>query len=168
MGRIPCNLPLLTGSVLSIGGKEVEVDCILPKSDYLAARPYLKAPNTKEPKKQQEPDNVTFKHPSLKTKSPHIDAHNTKKHGSKTPLPKIAPSSAGTQTLWKNPLLKSAVVPIKNAQSVTPRHNPQASGAIVMRRPAAPLIGRQLVDVVVDPLLGQHLSEHQNEGVKFM
>ena len=57
---------------------------------------------------------------------------------------------------------------IKDAKSVTPRHNPSAANALVMKRPQTVPKGRQLVDVVVDPLLSEHLREHQREGVKFM
>ena len=37
-----------------------------------------------------------------------------------------------------------------------------------MKRPKVVLNGRRVVDVVVDPLLSNHLREHQREGVKFM
>nr|KIR87253.1 DNA repair and recombination protein RAD54B [Cryptococcus tetragattii IND107] len=49
--------------------------------------------------------------------------------------------------------------------------NPHAEGAVVMPRPAeklAKLKGTTIVDVVIDPILGNLLREHQKEGVKFM
>nr|XP_019014878.1 uncharacterized protein I206_00965 [Kwoniella pini CBS 10737]OCF53659.1 hypothetical protein I206_00965 [Kwoniella pini CBS 10737] len=49
-------------------------------------------------------------------------------------------------------------------------HNPHAEGAIVMPRPPEHLMKIELdvVDVVVDPILGSLLREHQKEGVKFL
>ncbi|KAF9364875.1 helicase [Mortierella sp. NVP85] len=62
-----------------------------------------------------------------------------------------------------------------------PRHNPDAPGAILLPRPPSthprvkngygskrPPGDAGLVDVVVDPLLGQHLRPHQKEGVRFL
>ncbi|AFR93921.2 DNA repair and recombination protein RAD54B [Cryptococcus neoformans C23] len=49
--------------------------------------------------------------------------------------------------------------------------NPHAEGAVVMPRPGeklAKLRGTTIVDVVIDPVLGDLLREHQKEGVKFM
>ncbi|KIR67725.1 DNA repair and recombination protein RAD54B [Cryptococcus bacillisporus CA1873] len=49
--------------------------------------------------------------------------------------------------------------------------NPHAEGAVVMPKPAeklAKLKGTTIVDVVIDPILGNLLREHQKEGVKFM
>jgi DNA repair and recombination protein RAD54B len=43
MGRSMFTDPLLPGSTLSIGGKDVEVDAIITKEDFLAGRPFLKS-----------------------------------------------------------------------------------------------------------------------------
>lgn len=48
----------------------------------------------------------------------------------------------------------------------TPRHDPEAKSALVLRRPKS--TDRTIVDVVVDPLLGKHLREHQRAGVSFL
>ncbi|KAJ3016829.1 UNVERIFIED_CONTAM: helicase, partial [Siphonaria sp. JEL0065] len=50
---------------------------------------------------------------------------------------------------------------------VKPRHDPVASGAIVMKRPIERK-GRQIIDVVIDPFLAGNLRPHQVEGVKFL
>jgi hypothetical protein len=44
MGRGACNRPLLPGSALSIGGKEIEIDGVIEKADYLAGRMFLGMP----------------------------------------------------------------------------------------------------------------------------
>ncbi|KAI9004159.1 SNF2 family N-terminal domain-containing protein [Gaertneriomyces semiglobifer] len=59
---------------------------------------------------------------------------------------------------------------VLHAASLTPRHNPFAPNALVMP-PLAPLQvprGAQVVDVVVDPVISQHLRPHQREGVTFL
>ncbi|KAG0225674.1 helicase [Actinomortierella wolfii] len=71
----------------------------------------------------------------------------------------------------------------EDSKAVTPqpRHSPDAPNAIVMPRPSSdhPRLRNRvstrrvpgscgIVDVVVDPVLGQHLHPHQIEGVKFL
>ncbi|RAL59483.1 hypothetical protein DID88_006598 [Monilinia fructigena] len=41
MGRCMYNEPLLPGSTLSIGGKDIEIDAPITKADFLAGRPFL-------------------------------------------------------------------------------------------------------------------------------
>eukprot|EP00794_Sanderia_malayensis_P014349 gene14349-15845_t len=58
--------------------------------------------------------------------------------------------------------------------SDTPRHDPNATGAIVMPRPSAShqwlhnKEGLPVVDVVIDPFIASHLRAHQVEGVTFL
>ncbi|KAL7423759.1 helicase [Cryptotrichosporon argae] len=50
-------------------------------------------------------------------------------------------------------------------------HDPFAPDAVVLQRPddeEAKRVGQEVNDVVVDPMLGQRLREHQKDGVKFM
>ncbi|GAA5865026.1 hypothetical protein JCM8547_007686 [Rhodosporidiobolus lusitaniae] len=55
-----------------------------------------------------------------------------------------------------------------------PRFDPDAKGAVVMQRPNEEhektynKKGLPVVDVVIDPILGDKLREHQKEGVRFM
>eukprot|EP00002_Diphylleia_rotans_P006870 TRINITY_DN1629_c0_g2_i8.p1 TRINITY_DN1629_c0_g2~~TRINITY_DN1629_c0_g2_i8.p1 ORF type:complete len:767 (-),score=160.19 TRINITY_DN1629_c0_g2_i8:131-2431(-) len=53
---------------------------------------------------------------------------------------------------------------------IEPRHDPTAAGAIVLNRghPEYDLKGNQVVSVVIDPYLAQHLRPHQVDGVQFM
>ncbi|TPX35085.1 hypothetical protein SmJEL517_g02501 [Synchytrium microbalum] len=55
-----------------------------------------------------------------------------------------------------------------STKTPTPKHNPNAAGAIVMTRPAEPHKQYPIVDVVVDPSLAAHLRPHQVEGVRFL
>lgn len=74
-----------------------------------------------------------------------------------------------TKTAFRQPLKDTSMMP-QTAKGPDPvaRHHASAPGAIVMKRPTKAPKDRQLVDVVVDPLLGKHLRDHQREGVKFM
>lgn len=52
MCRTPCDSPMLPGSTLFIGSKEVEIDSTLAKADYLAGRTFLKAVIDSKPLKE--------------------------------------------------------------------------------------------------------------------
>ncbi|KAH8782003.1 SNF2 family N-terminal domain-containing protein, partial [Hyaloscypha sp. PMI_1271] len=79
-----------------------------------------------------------------------------------------AHKSAATKAHFKNPLLATTIMPPKKNGGPTPRHDPNAERALVMKRPRDCPRGKEIVDIVLDPFLGQHLREHQREGVKFM
>ncbi|CDK26435.1 unnamed protein product [Kuraishia capsulata CBS 1993] len=53
--------------------------------------------------------------------------------------------------------------PLKSKKD--PLHDPLREGALVMKRPET---GASLTDVVVDPILCDHLRPHQREGVQFL
>lgn len=163
MGRIPCDSPLLPGSQLSIGGKEIEVDSIISKKEFLASRPVLQ-PCLMKPKPE-------FRHvplSSLKSRPDSKAALLLESEQLKRPLNQAAPKSVAIQAMFKSPLLASTVLPKRDINEPTPRHDPMAAQALVMKRPRNVPKGKQVVDVVVDPLLAKHLREHQREGVKFM
>lgn len=163
MGKSPCNSPLLPGSALSVGGKELEVDSMLSKRDFLAGRPFL---NTASVKSIPENQPVVSSKPKANAAS--NATLRPKKEQVKNSPNVVAPRSAATQSSFKNPLLSHTVLPKTEIKKPTPRHDPNAPDAIVMKRPKTIPKGKQIVDVVVDPLLTRHLREHQREGVKFM
>ena len=159
MGRTMFDAPLLPGSTLSVGMTEVEVDSVLPKEEYLAqasVKPDHAAALTGFVKRS-----LPRKNPPLKVPSKFETAVRA---ASKAP----PAQSSATQSKWKTPLLEHTVMPRTKANVPTPRHDPHVSGAIVMKRPETVPAGKEIVDVVVDPLLTQHLREHQREGVKFL
>ena len=163
MGRTACDSPLLPGSQLLIGGKEVEVDSIIPKEDLSSGRPFLTSPiaNVMPQFKQvRNPD----PNPNPNSKG----ALSLDSADPRNSLNKAAPRSVATQAMFKNPLLASTVLPKQGSREPRPRHDPTATQAIVMKRPDVVPKGKQVVDVVVDPLLTKYLRDHQREGVKFM
>jgi DNA repair and recombination protein RAD54B len=185
MGKSMFKDPLLPGSTLSIGGKEIEVDAVISREEFMAGRPFLK-PMTKRTPSIEHPTKRTpsiengikrtlsIEHSIKATTSPKFQSSKTEKQG----LPKItvsaksfyapAPTSTATQARFKNPVLSTTVMPQSKDGALTPRHNPDAIGALVMKRPRDIPKGKQIVDVVLDPLLGQKLRPHQREGVKFL
>ncbi len=158
MGRVRCSPPFLPGSQLSVGGKVVEVDDIMSKEDFLAGRPFLKT--------AASAPTLVPKENLLKVKAGKKSKEEEEQK--KKTLNIAAPKSAGTKMQFKNPLINSTVLPKQDGKEPTPRHDPKGDGALVMQRPKAVSTGNQIVDVVIDPLLGKHLREHQREGVKFM
>ena len=165
MGRMSCNQPLLPGSVLSIEGREIEVDSLLSKEEYLACR--LSLSTSREdpaPSVDKVPLPKTKAMVTLKAALVEEEREATKPHYV------AARRSLATQTSFKNPLHTSTVMPKKDVKEPTPRHDPSADGALVMERPRSKSVpkGKQIVDVVVDPLLTKSLREHQREGVRFL
>jgi DNA repair and recombination protein RAD54B len=67
-----------------------------------------------------------------------------------------------------NPLKETSGSTPQPSVNAIPRHDPNAPGALVMRRPKTAPKGQTIVDVVVDPFLSKHLREHQRDGVKFL
>lgn len=159
MGRTMFDAPLLPGSTLSVGMTEVEVDSVLSKEEYLARASF-------------KPDNVAVSLGIVQRSLPKV-VLPLKALGKIETAVQKAPNeppakSLATQSKWKNPLLERTPLPRTKADVLSPRHDPHAPGAIVMKRPENVPIGKEIVDVVVDPLLTQHLREHQREGVKFL
>lgn len=161
MGKTALTSPILIGSCISIGGKEIEVESVMSKEEFMDREVFLKSTSSKHMPKIHD-------NPPQKSISPILKTIKNEGAESKKVLNVAAPKSLATQLAWKNPLLKDTITPAKSEKIPTPRHNPTAPQAIIMRRPKIVPKGKQVVDVVVDPLLTQHLREHQREGVKFM
>ncbi|OJD13534.1 hypothetical protein AJ78_06018 [Emergomyces pasteurianus Ep9510] len=182
-GRIMFNSPLLPGSTLTVGGKDVEVDSVLSKKEYLSGRTFLGTP---KPLPATLPVGETMETPRA---APHVSRISSavstngtirlpprtkikNEHGDdegiKRSLNVAAPRSFAAKTAFKNPLKESTILVQKPNGNPIPRHDPTAPGAVIMKRPTSVPKGKQIVDVVLDPLLGKHLREHQREGVKFL
>lgn len=133
---------------------------------------------------------ATFRAPVMKNPALRTSSAGRPSSGGSRPVPaqgqapqsvKAAPPAA-TQTSgtsrsmfnpsaeFKNPVLdKSLLAQVPTELGTpTPRHDPDAPGAIVMKRPTSVPRGKQIVDVVIDPFVASHLRDHQKEGVKFM
>ncbi|RDL40457.1 p-loop containing nucleoside triphosphate hydrolase [Venustampulla echinocandica] len=177
MGRCMYKDPLLPGSTLSVGGKDVEVDCTISKADFLAGKPFL---NTTAKRTQSSGSNSTSS-PVPNATAAHVICKPNSQQPiglSKVGLLKTAISSKGfyattnksmaTNAKFKTPVLSTSIMPQKKDGGPTPRHDPNTPGSLVMKRMKDIPRGKEVVDVVVDPFLSQHLREHQREGVKFL
>ncbi|CAL5866960.1 uncharacterized protein PFLUO_LOCUS1172 [Penicillium psychrofluorescens] len=170
MGRAMYDSRLEPGTMMYIGGKEVEIDSEIPRAEYLSGRLFLdgakSTPAPTPPKKQSlvkktESRNYSPILASLKSSQP------LKRNGSTSGTSSAAANGAPSFAAYKKPLLNDTVIPQSTAKAV-PRHDPTAPGALVMPRLQSAPKGKQVVDVVVDPLLSKNLREHQREGVRFL
>jgi DNA repair and recombination protein RAD54B len=164
MGRAAWKTPLLSGSTLSIGGKEVEIDSMISKSDFLAGKPFLGGVLPK--KDMWLPSQILKKNNSMA-----IGVQNERElKRAKHALPKsnVFVTSKASTTQFKSPFAKGAKPNPQPRDEPIPRHDPKAPGALIMARPQFVPKGKQIVDVVVDPVLSKHLRQHQREGVQFL
>ncbi|KAH7360721.1 SNF2 family N-terminal domain-containing protein [Rhexocercosporidium sp. MPI-PUGE-AT-0058] len=168
MGRCMFKDPLLPGSTLSIGGKDIEVDSVISKADFLAGKPFLN--NTAQ--RTSNPSATLPKAPIAlpKGKMPLLGKKKEDLGLEEIPAQNFYAThkNDAMKTQFKNPLLSTTVMPQNQNGSPTPRHDPNAKGALVMKRPKDCPKGKQLVDVVLDPFLGRHLLDHQREGIQFL
>ncbi|KAI4657095.1 uncharacterized protein J4E79_007711 [Alternaria viburni] len=163
LGKGACTRPLLPGSALSICGKELEVEASIDKADYLAGRMFL-GTAAAAPVDQSKREESGYK-PLSSAKSKANKRKDTGDDG--VDLPDYKPSAQRKQQ-FKAPLLSNTVMPQRNPSIPQPRHDPNAPNALVMKRPKSCPKDKQIVDVVVDPVLSKHLREHQREGVQFL
>ena len=164
MGRTAYDSPLLPGSCVSIGNKEIEVESVISKREYFSALSQVKSALPKPPPaKNDSPILISEIVPK-----PHKRKKAVQRESQENTAPASAPSSKSIRGAWKNPMLSDTVMPKPVASTAVPRHDPHIPGAIVLKRPKSVPPGKQIVDVVIDPLLGNKLREHQREGVKFM
>jgi DNA repair and recombination protein RAD54B len=163
LGKGVCSRPLLPGSALSVGGKEIEIEGPIDKADYLARRT-LPGNAAAAPVAQTKHTESGYK-PLSSEKKKASKKNNAAGNGAN--VPDYKPSAQRKQQ-FKAPLLSNTVMPQRNPSIPQPRHDPHAPNALVMKRPKSCPTGKQIVDVVVDPVLSKHLREHQREGVQFL
>ncbi|KAJ5433769.1 SNF2-related protein [Penicillium cf. griseofulvum] len=174
MGRKMHEARLEPGTTLSISGKEVEIDSEMSRKEYLSGRMFLegtKPTPTSTPDPVPKPKKEVLparKKGEIRKPTAAERTESLKRSLALVTNPNANPGNAPAAfAAYKAPLLVNTVVP-KAAGKVVPRHDPKAVGALVMPRPKSVPKGRQVVDVVVDPLLTKNLRPHQREGVKFL
>jgi DNA repair and recombination protein RAD54B len=170
MAQAAFNRPLLPGSTLSMGGKEVEVDSVISKEQYLKITGHSHSgSHTKQSQSTSAhvsistPIQNTFVKPSLSLKAQMKAQMLKEKEGVVPAVKGAAPRSTAAKAAFKTPL--------KDTTIFTPeisRHDPNTPGALVMKRPVKVPKDKQIVDVVIDPILSKHLRAHQREGIKFL
>lgn len=164
LGHGVCKGPLLVGSEMYIGGKEIEVDTMISKEDYLAGRPFLgkikKTPTLKE-------INGTDARVTKKAQA----AHNKLAATQKDPPAQTVSGTASKRgkAAFKAPMMdKTVQKPKPAAPTPIPRHSIDGENVLIMKKPRSVPKGKQIVDVVIDPLLTKALREHQRAGLSFL
>ena len=160
MGKTLWNKALSPGDEVSLGSKEVQVEAVMPKDEYLSGRSFL---GNITPDTVSKPQNPAFSKPLQVAKHEYSDKDD------RPPPRKIsAPMSKASIAHFRNPLLSTTVMPKLDGKIPQPRHDPDQPNALVMKRLTLVPRGKRTVDVVVDPLLSKHLREHQRTGVQFL
>ncbi|KAL8702261.1 MAG: hypothetical protein Q9224_000086 [Gallowayella concinna] len=165
MGKAKCHEPLLPGSPLFIAGKEIEVEQVLSRAQYLARRQLSTSKDGREKKLERKENTPAIKSTALKVKqdlAASTEPRSTLKLGSRAASVLTAPIPTGqdNKNISHRKIQTSA---IQYHIEPPPRYVVYPSDALVMKRPS-----NAKTDVVVDPLLSTKLRDHQREGVKFM
>jgi DNA repair and recombination protein RAD54B len=175
MGRSMFKDPLLPESTLSVGGKDVQIESLLTKAEFLSGRPFIKATskpsiNTTRVIKLMGSSPLPTSPlplPTPKNRKVEDDEDRSMEISAKSFYANTH-KSAGMKAQFRNPLLKTTTLPQRRDGGPSPRHDPNAEGALLMTRPIDCPKGKVIVDVVLDPFLGQHLRQHQRDGVQFL
>lgn len=160
MGKILCTTPLVPGTALTIGGKDVEIESVLSKRDVLAGRSFVRAAGRSSLQQLDEDLRVNVAFTTSNAEKP-TEKINQLSRPATTALLNSAKQ-------FKNPVLDKTSLPQNRPATPTSRHDPKEANALVMKRPKITSKDQQVVDVVVDPVLTKHLRDHQREGVQFM
>jgi DNA repair and recombination protein RAD54B len=162
LGRTSCKGPLLVGSGISVGGREVEVESMMSRDEYQSGQKNLQKA-TKAPSSLKQIDGTNAV--SQKAQARHNKIAANQKERSTAEVS----STQASRSSFKNPLAVNHVQDMpKDVAVAIPRHDPKAPNSLIMKRPRRIPKGRQVVDVVVDPLLTRALREHQRAGISFM
>ena len=157
LGRCTYSDPLLPGSEIKIGGKEVEIDASITRDEFMSII---------QPKRKPKPTAVT-KSASAPPKKPASSLQNQLKAAIKKEKDRPPLAIEPIQAAYKPPVKGSSKLFFPE-DVPTPRHDPEAAGAVVFQRLKKVAAGKQVVDVVLDPALSKRLHEHQKIGVKFL
>ena len=174
IGRVPCSRQLLPGSMLSISGKDVEVDCAISTADFLAGKPFVKSqrapaqPKTASNSTKPLQTSSTSKQPKMSLQAQMKAAMQKEREKAKQTVNTSLMVSQAGKKAFKGPVKKETFPVAIDKAKPSPVIDPSRDGAFVFKSPQHAPDGRQLVDVVMDPLLGKQLRHHQVEGVKFL
>jgi DNA repair and recombination protein RAD54B len=148
---------------MSIGGKEIEVESMISRADYMAGRPFLGNTNKSVPQ-LKDVDGVSRVSAKSQQKFKKLQEAQRETFTSSVQM------TQASKTAFKTPFKERSTVlaPDRASKIPVPRHDPYAENALVMKRPTSVPKGKQIVDVVVDPLLTKSLREHQRNGVAFL
>ena len=132
IGRIAFSEPLLPGSNLKIGGKEVEVDACISKHEYLA---YVNASTEDEktrPTPKSKPNPKPTSPPLKLSMQAQMKAQIQKE---KTQAPKQDQSHQSRLAAFKPPVKNTTGMKQSSDGTPTPKYDPSLPGALIFKRP---------------------------------
>lgn len=160
----------------SMSGKDMQIEAEISKDDF--ARIVGRDNNT--PKDENvvimhgKPTSATLQHSSLKPAPKMTLQEQMRQQIQKSATSKVSTSSKtpmlpqARNAAFQQPMKESQILPQGNSEKPVPRHDPSAPNAVVFQRPSKAPTGKQIVDVVLDPLLSGRLRSHQRQGVQFL
>jgi DNA repair and recombination protein RAD54B len=187
LAKKSCNEVLLPESMISLGGKEVMIEEVRSREDFMGGRlfsngskprqeepgpPQYMPPKPKELPKMNplQPISAPKRQPSAASASSGGGRENAivLEDDSDVPAREVRATSFYANKKFSTPVTGATNLPPRSDGVPTPKWDPNVPNAVVMKRPTDCPKGKQIVDVVVDPLLGNKLRPHQKEGVKFL
>ncbi|GAA5889055.1 hypothetical protein JCM6882_009730 [Rhodosporidiobolus microsporus] len=190
-GRIARNAMLEEGEELEIGGMTVLIERSIEKPNLRASSSAASskpaAPPTGARKPFRPPTAATAKNPLARSSAGLAAAARSASPPAALPNRAETPAARATSVSSSSFFLPGTTAPSASkfrplaeggksmsGRKVGPRFDPEKKGAVVMQRPNEEHQkeynpkGIPVVDVVVDPIIGDKLREHQKEGVRFM
>ncbi|GAA6045127.1 hypothetical protein NBRC10513_007525 [Rhodotorula toruloides] len=185
-GTVSATAKLENGDQLQVGNMVVELEEPVEEQTYLDGGPYddswkssvAPAPVLKpfRPPAPAKAVNPLASRVATRAASPVIEPHPSPHETARFALPPALlppPAKFKSPAFVKQPVAQTT--PLKEqAKKGGPRFDPEREGAVVMRRPDEQhqkqynTKNLPVVDVVIDPILGDKLRDHQKEGVAFM
>ncbi|KAF2150730.1 hypothetical protein K461DRAFT_280737 [Myriangium duriaei CBS 260.36] len=152
------------GDGLTVSGNDVEVGEVIDEGDEQEDVVEVPRPVVTRPVALARPNRISAQLVARSSSAATAGVDVKRKTDKPRQVPGAKPKA------FVNPLAHSTAPyrPDTNGTGPSPRHDAHAEGALVMQRPTTIPTGKQLVDVVVDPLLCRRLREHQRAGVSFM
>lgn len=175
---------LSSGDQLALGGKEVEIDRQIDQREYRKMIAFTRgelSPLNKGPPPTAVRPQKPFAVPTMRSAIRPVDMNQIAPARAETfygkpplrPIPKgLDDDSPDSRSA--SPSRVSGLMDPGQGKVPHPRFDPNAPGAIVMKRPDEAhqekynTKKRPIVDVVLDPQLAKALRPHQVEGVKFL
>lgn len=163
--------PLDVDDTLSVSGKDVQIEAEINYNDFCGI--VGRDNNVQSPKDE----NAVIVHGKVQRKSetqtskpaPKMSLQEQMRQQiQKKATPKASLLSAAKSSAFRQPLKDTQVLQQTPSEKPIARHDPDAPGALVFKRPSKAPPGKQIVDVVLDPLISKKLRQHQRAGVEFL
>lgn len=161
IGSIIRDKPLEIEDMLKVSGKEIQIEAPMSRAEF--DRIIGKVDVTTTSKTAPVAAATSRPAPKMSLQEMMRQQIQEKSKAKKTALIPTSRNAA-----FRNPVKDSQVLPQVPSELPIPRHDPNSPDALVFTRPKRVPSGKQVVDVVLDPMLTKNLRPHQREGIKFL